>query len=60
MKYRITQVKSGAGYSKRQNESLKALSLGKMHKTVVLNANPIVEGLIKKVSFLVKVEQVAE
>ena len=54
-KVKITQVKSGIDRPKRQKDTLKALGLGKLHRTVEHEANPQIMGMIKKVDHLVKV-----
>ncbi len=55
-KVRITQVKSAIGYAKDQKDTLRALRLGKLHKTVVHNATPQIMGMIRKVRHLVEYE----
>lgn len=56
-KLKITQVKSGIDRPKRQKDTLKALGLGKMHRTVEHVATPQILGMIEKVNHLVKVEE---
>ena len=56
-KVKITQVKSGIDRSKRQKDTLKALGLGKMHRTVEHVATPQILGMIEKVNHLVRVEE---
>jgi len=55
---KVTQVKSKIDRSKRQKATLEALGLRKMHQSVEHNLNPQVEGMIAKVSHLVKVENI--
>lgn len=55
-KVKVTQVKSGIDRSQRQKDTLKALGLGKLHRTVEHEATPQILGMIKKVDHLVKVE----
>ncbi|RMH65092.1 MAG: 50S ribosomal protein L30 [Calditrichaeota bacterium] len=55
---KITQIKSRIGYKKDQKLTLDALGLRKMHKSVVKTLTPQIEGMIKKVSHLVSVEEV--
>jgi large subunit ribosomal protein L30 len=55
-KVKITQVKSGIGYPKNQKATLKALGLNKMHATRVVELNAAVEGMVRTVSHLLKVE----
>ena len=56
-KISITQVKSVIDRSKRQKDTMKALGLTKMHKTVTLEGSPQVMGMIDKVRHLVKIEE---
>ena len=56
-KVKITQVKSGIKRIPRQKATLKALGIKKMHQTVELNQTPQLEGMIRTVSHLVKVEK---
>lgn len=58
-KVKITQVKSGIDRPKRQKDTLKALGLGKMHRTVEHEATPQIMGMIRKVGHLVSFEQEA-
>jgi large subunit ribosomal protein L30 len=53
---RVKQVRSGIGYEKRQNLTLRALGLGKIGRERRLPDNPQVRGMISKVSHLVVVE----
>lgn len=57
-KIKITQVRSAIGRPKDQKATLRALGLRKMHQTVVKVATPQIEGMVAKVSHLVKVEEV--
>lgn len=52
----ITQIKSRINAPKSQKETLDALGLRKMHHTVVLPDTPSIQGMVKKVHHLVKVE----
>jgi large subunit ribosomal protein L30 len=58
-KIKITQVKSGIDRSERQELTLKALGLKKMHATKDVEATPQILGMVKKVDHLVKVEELA-
>jgi large subunit ribosomal protein L30 len=51
----VTLVKSGIGKSKRIKQTLKGLGLTKLNKTVELENTAAIRGMIKKVSFLVKI-----
>ncbi|MDR1561278.1 MAG: 50S ribosomal protein L30 [Holosporaceae bacterium] len=59
-KVQIIQTVSQARCEKTQVQSLKALGLGKIGKKVVLEDNNCIRGLIKKVSHLIKVEELHE
>ncbi len=55
-KVKITQVKSGIGYPKNQKATLKALGLRKMNATKTIELNAQLEGMIRTVNHLLKVE----
>lgn len=57
-KVRITQVRSKIGRPKDQVATLTALGLGKMNRTREFEATPQILGMVKKVSHLLKVEEV--
>ena len=54
---KITLVKSPIRYAQNQKDSLKALGLTKMHKTVEKPDNEAIRGMIKTVAHLVSVEE---
>ena len=54
---RITLIKSPIGYSKRQKGTVRALGLRRMHQTVEQVDNPVMRGMLAKVSHLVLVEE---
>ncbi len=56
-KLKITQVKSAIKRPERQKITLKALGLKKLNQTVEIDVSPQVEGMVRKVSHLVKVEK---
>jgi len=56
-KLRITLVKSPIGYSQRQKGTVTALGLRRMNHSVVQADNPVIRGMIRKVSHLVEVEE---
>ncbi len=58
MKVRIELVKSPIGYKYDQRQTAKALGLRKMHDAVVVEQTPQILGMVRKISHLVKVEQV--
>jgi large subunit ribosomal protein L30 len=55
-KLTITQVRSAAGASRKQNETLKTLGLGKIGRSTERDDHPTVRGLIHAVQHLVKVD----
>ena len=58
-KITITQVKSGIDRSDRQKLTLKALGLNKLNASKEVEATPQILGMVKKVTHLVKVEEMA-
>lgn len=58
MKVRVTQVRSLIGRPKDQRATMIALGLGKMNRTVEKEVNHAILGMLKKVSHLIKVEQI--
>lgn len=56
---RITWVKSGIGYSKRQKATIRALGLRRLGDIVEHADTPAIQGMIDKISHLVEVEPVA-
>lgn len=57
-KVRITQIRSKIDRPARQKRTLEALGLKKMHQSREVEMNPNIEGMIRKVQHLVKVEEV--
>lgn len=57
-KVRVTQVRSTIGASPRQERSLLALGIKKRGQSKELELTPQIEGIIRKVSHLVKVERI--
>lgn len=57
---RVTLVKSPIGYPEKQRRVLRALGLRKLNSTVVKANVPEIQGMIRSVSHLVKVEPVGE
>ena len=53
----ITQIKSGIGHNKKAKRTLIALGLRKLNQTVVHSDTPIIRGMVKKINFLLKVEE---
>ena len=56
-KLTITQVKSSAGASRKHNDTLKTLGLGKIGRSVEREDHPTVRGLVHAVSHLVRVDE---
>ncbi len=57
-KIRITQIRSRIGYKPKAKATLDALGLRKMHQTVEKVASPAIKGMINKIGYLVKVEEI--
>ena len=55
-KVRITQVRSQIGQSARHRGTLRALGLGRIGRTVERDESPQLDGMLRKVRHLVKVE----
>ena len=51
----ITQVRSGVGTPPDHRGTLRALGLKRMHQTVVHDDNPVIRGMVRKVSYLLEV-----
>lgn len=56
-KIKITQIKSAIDRPERQKLTLKALGLRKLNASREVEATPQIEGMVKTVSHLVKVEK---
>lgn len=59
-KVKLTQIKSKSGATKRQIANLTSLGIHRMHESVVVELNPVTEGMIQKVQHMVTVEPVNE
>jgi large subunit ribosomal protein L30 len=55
---KITQVKSTIDRKEPQKRTIRALGLGKLHRTVIHNDTPQIRGMIRAVSHLISVEEV--
>lgn len=53
---RITQVRSAIGQSKRHHGALRSLGLGRIGKTVEQKRTPALEGTLRLVAHLVRVD----
>ncbi|OGU60240.1 MAG: 50S ribosomal protein L30 [Ignavibacteria bacterium RBG_13_36_8] len=59
-KLKITQTGSGIDRPKKQKLTIEALGLGRPNYVVIHKDTPQIRGMIKKVSHLVKVEEIEE
>jgi large subunit ribosomal protein L30 len=53
---KITQVRSGIGQTAKHRGTLRALGLGKIGRSVERPESPVLEGMLRKVRHLVRVE----
>jgi large subunit ribosomal protein L30 len=56
-KLRITQVRSKIGQSERHRGTLRALGLTKIGRSVEQEDGPVLQGMLRKVRHLVKIEE---
>ncbi|MDE6966461.1 MAG: 50S ribosomal protein L30 [Clostridiales bacterium] len=56
-KLNVTLVKSVAGRLEKQQRTVEALGLKKLHQTVTVEDNPAMRGMIRTVSHLVTVTE---
>jgi large subunit ribosomal protein L30 len=54
----ITYTKSATGYDRSQRATIRALGLKKLRQTVEHDDNAVIRGMVRKVSHLVRVEEV--
>jgi len=54
---KVTLIRSHIGKPPKQRAVLRGMGLTKIHKTVVLQNTPEVQGMINKVSHLLKVDE---
>ncbi|HCX72776.1 MAG TPA: 50S ribosomal protein L30 [Candidatus Cloacimonas sp.] len=57
-KLKVTQIRSTINRKQKQKDTVKALGLGKIGRSKIHDDNPVIRGMINKVSHLVKVEEV--
>ncbi|MEE2657059.1 MAG: 50S ribosomal protein L30 [Candidatus Latescibacterota bacterium] len=57
MKLAITQRRSAIGRSHKQQETIRALGIKRLHYTVIHNDSPHIRGMVNKVSHLVEIEE---
>jgi len=55
---KITQIKSTIDRSKKQKATIEALGIKKVYRSVVHEDSPALQGMIKAVQHLIKVEEV--
>ena len=55
---KITQIKSAIGYKPKAKLTLAALGLKKINQSVEKTDSPQIRGMIKKIDYLIKVEEV--
>ena len=60
MKLKITQIRSTINRKEDQKRTIAALGLGRIGRSRMHDDNPVIRGMIFKVSHLVKVEEVVE
>ncbi|HXF98384.1 MAG TPA: 50S ribosomal protein L30 [Gaiellaceae bacterium] len=53
---RITQVRSAIGQSRRHRGTLRALGLGRIGRSVEREDSPVLQGMLRQVAHLVRVE----
>jgi len=54
---KITQIKSRIGYKKKAKATLDAMGLRNMNQSVLMPDNSATRGMIKKIEFLIEVEE---
>lgn len=57
-KVKITQVRSTIDRPEVQKRTIRALGLGKINRTVEVEINDAISGMIRKVNHLVKVQEI--
>jgi large subunit ribosomal protein L30 len=58
MKVRITLKKSPIGRKPKHRATVEALGLRKIHQTVEKDLNPMVQGMIDSIGYLLEVEEI--
>ena len=58
MPVKVTQVRSGIGQNQRNRGTLRALGLGRIGKSAEHKDSPQLNGMLRKVRHLVRVEDV--
>ena len=57
-KLKITLIRSVVGRPEKQRKVTRGLGLKKMHQSVIRNDRPEIQGMIAKISHLLKVEKI--
>ncbi len=57
MSIKITQIRSEIGTTPKHRGTLRALGLGKIGRSTVREETPVIKGMLRKVSYLVRVEE---
>lgn len=57
-KLKVTQIRSTIKRKQKQKDTANALGLGKIGRTKIHEDNPVIRGMINKVSHLVEVEEI--
>lgn len=57
---KITYSRSVSGHPGKQRKTLQALGLKKLQNAVTKPDNPCIRGMVKQISHLVEVEEIAE
>jgi large subunit ribosomal protein L30 len=57
MSVRVTQIKSKIGTQPRHRGTLRALGLGRIGQTAVHQESPQLQGMLRRVAWLVRVEE---
>ncbi len=55
---RITLLRSAIGYSEMHKKTLRALGLRRLHQVIEQPDTPSLRGMLSKVNYLVKIEEV--
>jgi large subunit ribosomal protein L30 len=56
---RVTWVKSTIGHKAGAHGTIRALGLHRLHQTVEVSDTPVIRGMLRRVAFLVTVEEPA-
>ena len=56
----ITQIRSGIGRQEKHRRTLRALGIKRHQQSVVHEDTPAIQGMIRKISFMIDVREVEE